>query len=133
VFPIMLKLNFVHFFNHLKLNIARKAFFFDVNINKDLLNLLNLLYKLNVIRRFTKLTMKTYRIFPSWRDTYSTSTSIKLHYRSLNPIKLNLNSLHLLKNQTFNSHLLLNTSKGILTHKEAITAQVGGTLICTIF
>ena len=37
----MLKLNFVHFFNHLKLNIARKAFFFDVNIN-NLLDIKNL-------------------------------------------------------------------------------------------
>ena len=129
----MLNLNFVHFFNHLKLNIARKSFFFDIHVNKNILNLIGLLYKLNVIRRFTKLNTKTYRIFPSWRDTYSTSTSIKVHYRSLNPIKLHLNSLHLLKIQTFNSHLLLNTPKGLLTHKEAILAKVGGTLICTIF
>jgi len=50
----------------------------------------------------------------------------------LNPIKLQLNSLKILKTQTFNSHLILNTSKGILTHKEAVTAKVGGTLICTI-
>jgi ribosomal protein S8 len=128
----MLNLNFVHFFNHLKLTVARKAFFFDIFVNKNLLNLLNLLYKLNVIRRFSKITPKKYRIFPMWRDTYSTSTSIKLHYRALNPIKLNLKALYLLKMSTFNSHILLNTPKGVLTHNEAILARVGGTLICTI-
>ena len=128
----MLTLNFVHFFNHLKLNIARKSFFFDICVNNSILTLLNILYKLNVIRRFTKLTLKTYRIFPTWRDTYSTSNSIKLHYRSLNPIKLSLKSLRLLKTHSFNSHILVNTSKGLLTHNEAIVAGVGGTLICTI-
>lgn len=128
----MLQLNFVYFFNHLKLNIAKKAFFFDIHVNTSLVKLIDILYKLNVIRRFTKLTSKTYRIFPSWRDTYSTSVSIKLHYKSLNPVKLNLSSLRILTTETFNSHLLLNTPKGILTHKDAISAKVGGTLICTI-
>jgi hypothetical protein len=61
----MINLNFVHFFNHLKLNIARKSFFFDIYINKPILTLIQILYKLNIIRRFTKLTLKTYRIFPT--------------------------------------------------------------------
>jgi len=111
---------------------SRKNFFFDVNVNNNLLNFISLLYKLNVIRRFIKITPKTYRIFTSWRDKHSTSIFIKLHNRGLNPIKLKLASLQILTTQTFNSHLILNTSKGVLTHKEAINAKVGGTLICTI-
>jgi ribosomal protein S8 len=112
---------------------ARKNFFFDILVNAKLLNFISLLYKLNVIRKFIKITPKQYRIFTCWRDKHTTSVSIKLHSRSLNPIKLKLNSLRILKHQTFNSNLILNTSKGLLTHQEAINAKVGGTLICTLF
>lgn len=128
----MLIINYNYFITHLKLNISRRSFFFDIYINNKLISFLKVLYELNVIRRFSKLTPKKYRIFLFWRNNSVNTTTIKLYNRSSNRIQLHLNALRVLTQQTYNTNLILSTSKGILTHQQAIKANVGGFLICSI-
>ena len=134
VFPILMtNLDYAYFINHLKLNIARKNYFFDVKVNRKVTRLIKILYKLNVIRRFVIITPYKYRIYTSWFDRNSNALKLKNYSRALNPIRLKLRSLNILKFNTYNSYLILSTSKGLLTHQEAIKEKVGGFLICTIF
>jgi len=128
-----MNVNIVYFINNLKFNLSRKNFYFDINVSIQLLKLLHLFQKLNVIRRFIQITPKRYRIFTSWSNQTSPSNLIKTHYRGLNPIVLKLSALKILKTQTFNSYLILNTSKGVMTHVDAVNARVGGTLLCTVY
>lgn len=128
----MLLINYNYVITHLKLNIARRSFFFDIYVNNRILSFLTILYKLNVIRRFSKLTPKKYRIFLFWRDNSINNTRIKVYNRGSNRIQLQLSALRILTQQTYNTNLILSTSKGILTHQQAIKANVGGFLICSI-
>lgn len=128
----MLLINYNYVITHLKLNIARRSFFFDIHVNNKILSFLTILYKLNVIRRFSKLTPKKYRIFLFWRDNSISNTRIKVYNRGSNRIQLQLSALRILTQQTYNTNLILSTSKGILTHQQAIKANVGGFLICSI-
>lgn len=128
----MLLINYNYVITHLKLNIARRSFFFDIYVNNRILSFLTILYKLNVIRRFSKLTPKKYRIFLFWRDNSINNTRIKIYNRGSNRIQLQLSALRILTQQTYNTNLILSTSKGILTHQQAIKANVGGFLICSI-
>ena len=41
----------------------KENFFFEVIVNEKILKFINLLYKLNVIRRFVRVTPKKYRIY----------------------------------------------------------------------
>ena len=130
---LMTQLNYTYFINHLKLNIARKNYFFDIKVNNKILKLIKVLYKLNIIRRFVLITPYKYRIYTSWFDKHSSLLNLKNYSRTSNPIRIRLQSLNILKTNTHNSYLILSTSKGLLTHQEAIQYKVGGFLICTIF
>jgi len=130
---LMTQLNYTYLINHLKLNIARKNYFFDIKVNNKILKLIKVFYKLNIIRRFVLLTPYKYRIYTTWFDRYSSILNLKNYSRTSNPIRIRLNSLNILKTNTYNSYLILSTPKGILTHQEAIHYKVGGFLICIIF
>lgn len=130
---LMTQLNYTYLINHLKLNIARKNYFFDIKVNNKILKLIKVFHKLNIIRRFVLVTPYKYRIYTAWFDRYSSVLNLKNYSRASNPIRIKLQSLNILKTNTYNSYLILSTSKGILTHHEAISNKVGGFLICTIF
>jgi ribosomal protein S8 len=55
-----------------------------------------------------------------------------VYTRGYNRIQLQLGALRILTQQTYNTNLILSTSKGILTHQQAIKANVGGFLILSI-
>jgi len=59
----MTLVNYTFFINHLKINIAKKRYFFDVLTNSKILNLITVLYRLNVVRRFVRLRGNKYRIY----------------------------------------------------------------------
>jgi ribosomal protein S8 len=127
-----MKLDYIYVINHLKLNIARKTYFFDIRVTRQILLFLKVLYNLNVIRRFVHTSNTTCRVYISWFGKTNNSLNLKLYSRSSSPIRIKLNSLKILRTNTYNSHLILNTSKGILTHQDAIKFGVGGLIICII-
>lgn len=128
----MTLVNYTFFINHLKINIAKKRYFFDVLTNAKILNLINVLYRINVVRRFVRLRGNKYRIYLTWFDKHSNPFTLKTVNRSHNFVRIKARSLKILANHTLTSHLILSTSKGLITHQEALKHKVGGFLICTI-
>lgn len=128
----MVQMNYTYFVNHLKLNIARHNFSFDVCVNTKVLRFVNILYKLRVIRRFMQITPKKYRIYTAWIGRHPNALTLKCYSRGLNPICIRYKSLLILQHNVFNSHIILDTSRGLMTHQEAIKAKVGGFLVCII-
>ena len=61
----MTRCDYNFFMPHLKLNSARKKYFFDLRINKGSLEFLFLLYKIGMVRRYTRIGPSYYRIFIS--------------------------------------------------------------------
>jgi ribosomal protein S8 len=126
------RFNYFHFINHLKLSIARKNFSFLVVVNIQTVKLMSLFQKLNIIRGFYKVSSNKYVVFNSWNTLTPNSIKIKSYSRSSSPIKFKLDTLKVLKKHTFRSFIVLNTTKGILTHQEALRHKVSGSLICII-
>ena len=133
MFPIlMFKLDHIHFINHLKINTARRNFFFETIVNKKVLEFIRLIYRLNIIRRYIRLTNKTYRIYPAWSGCAAHFKSIKCYRPNNNPIIVSYKALLILQNHTGVSDIILSTPRGILTQREAIKFRTGGILMCMI-
>lgn len=125
-------MDYTFFVSHLKIHIARKNFFFDVIVNEKVLKFIDLLYRLNHIRRYVRLTAKRYRIYTAWNGHISTLNSIRIYRRAANPVRISLRALMILTTHTYASHLVLNTPKGLMTHREAIRRRVGGILVAIV-
>ena len=95
--------------------------------------LLNLFYKLNLIRRFTFKSATLCYVFPTYNRLNKPIRYIKNYYRSVNPITLKKHSLLLMRRSLGAATVVLETSKGVLTHQEALSLGIGGTLLFIIF
>jgi len=132
MFPILWKIDHVFFINHLKMAIARKDLFYEVIVNEQTLELMHLLFRLNVIRRYIKLAPKRYKIYPSWTSHRQSYINLQCYSRGVNPITLSLTSLKVAQICHGSSDIILSTTKGIITHHEAIEAGLGGALMCVL-
>lgn len=117
--------------NQLKMGTAQKGCFFECAMNVRTLVFLKILYKLGFIRKYVRLTAKTYRIFPNWRNGRSTIKHIRF-FQVKTPLKLTVKALSILRHVTFNSFLILETDRGLMTHRDAIDYKLGGHLICSL-
>jgi ribosomal protein S8 len=125
------KRDYGFFTNQLKINISNKNYYFDTYVNTDIKKILEIYYKLGVVRRFSKISTKKYRIYINWVGEHSTIKSIKF-FQKTNPIRLTYKSLLLINLYTFNSNFLLETNKGLITHNEALRFKIGGNLVCLV-
>ena len=123
---------YLYLLNHLKFSLAKKLFFFNLPLLPQSLELLRLLLNLKVIRRFSRLRGTTYSIFPSYSKYGQPIKYLKAYYRLRNPILVKFKALTLLNKSLGASSILIETSSGIMTHKEALKQKVGGILVCTI-
>lgn len=60
------------------------------------------------------------------------TSNLSLHFRKAHPIAIKLQALKLLNKTIGGSSLILNTSNGLLTHRDALEQGVGGVLIYTV-
>ena len=132
MFPNMLMMNYVYFANHLKMAIARRNFVFSIAINEKVLRLMRMFLKINIIRRIEKLTPKTYRIYISWYNNHTRLKSLVFYSLGAHPLRLSHAALLLLNTHTHNSHVILSTSRGLLTHREALKYRLGGIIVCIV-
>lgn len=134
MFPsLMLRLDHIHFINHLKINVARRTFVFKTIINRKVLEFIKLLYSLKIIRKYYKITSKVYRIYPNWVHYSPVVKNIKCYRPNNNPIRISYKALLVLQMNSGASHIILHTPRGLLTHQEAIKNRVGGILVCTLY
>lgn len=126
-------LPYVYLLNHLKFAVAKKNYFFIVRSSNKIKPLLQLFHRLNIIRRFTFTSSKTCYIFPNYSRTNKPIRYIKNYNRAFNPISLKKHSLLLMRRSIGAATMVLETSKGLITHRDALSAGIGGTLIFIIY
>lgn len=124
---------YVYLLNQLKFAAAKKNYFFTIRASNKLIPLLTLLRKLNLIRRFTIKTSKTWYVFPTYNRTSKPIRLIKNYTRAVNPISLKKHSLLLMRRSLGATTLILETNRGLVTHNEAIEWGLSGTLLFIIY
>lgn len=121
-----------YFLNQLLINSSQRKLFFDVRITSKTKSLANLLIQLNVIRRFYKKNETSYRVFPTYTRYRRHTRSIKTYTRVNGRIRFKLRTLQIIGVSTPHSHYVLETSKGLMTNKEALRHNVGGLLLLIV-
>jgi len=127
----------IKFLSQLRINVAKKNLFFKIAINKRELQLLSLLTRRGIVRRYFRLNHTTggrelYMIYPNHTITRSTNLGVVLFNRKADHIVIPLSSLKLLSLSSGASSFILKTDRGLLTHQDAIKYKVGGVLFCLI-
>jgi ribosomal protein S8 len=135
MFPIMIinQNSLSYFINNFRIATAKKKLYFDVQLTSRSLSLCQIFYNLNLIRRFTRLNSTTYRLYPSYSISRNSTRKIKTYLKSSHYLTLSVQVLKLLNLNLPTSYIILETSKGIITHKEALKYKVGGRLLICIF
>ena len=131
--PIYLVNPYAYTISHLKIAISRKTFFFTLHLTKATYNLLLIYKKLNIIRRIIIINKVLCKVYPTYSKNLLPIINFKNYYRLSNPIYINLKALKLINLTTYKSLLILDTSFGIITHKEALSYKTGGTLITILY
>lgn len=121
-----------HFLNQLKLGSSKKSMYFDTRITAKTKPIALLLQKLNILRRFCKLKGGLYRVFPAYSRYRRLARTITFYTKSSGRIVLTYKSLRILNINSPHSYYVLETSKGLMTHKEALRLKLGGLLLLVI-
>lgn len=118
--------------NHIKLNSARKNLKFILPYTKKSFLFLNFLKHINYIYKF-KIFLKdnklNFLIFLYYFNQLSLVKNFKILSKPSKSYFVTLKSLILLSKRTHSSIFILSTSKGFLTHKEAIKKKIGGIML----
>lgn len=96
---------------------------------KKILPILNLLVKLNYINNYKILNDNTMIIYLNFKNNRIKWNIIKNYYKTSQHYYLNVYFLKKFHINDFNKILILETSKGIITHHQAIKFNIGGILI----
>ena len=121
-----------HFLNQLKLGSSGRRLYFDVQIPTAVKPLVLLLQELNLVRRFHRLNQNMYRVFPTYSRYRKSSRQVTFYTKISGRIRLSLKSLRILNINSPHSYYILETSRGLMTHKEALKLGQGGLLLLII-
>jgi ribosomal protein S8 len=129
---------YVYLLSQLRINTAKHNFFFKVSIGVRDVEMLNLLVSRGIVRRFYKLhATKTnkflYLIYPNYTKLNNTNLKLTPLARNKGHISMTLNALKIINIASGGSSFILKTTKGLLTHQEAIRAGLGGVVVCFIY
>ena len=126
--------------NHINIAISRKLLRTTVKSSKSLLRLVKVLFEIGCIHHyvifnkyFNKNNFNTFVkftvLFYKGKSFYK---SIKLVTTTARKYTISLKALQILNSTLKASIFILSTSKGIITHKEAIKLNIGGILLCVL-
>jgi ribosomal protein S8 len=126
--------------NNINLSLSKKMLINTIILNKKTLPLVKMLHQLgcvhqyNIIQKFDKYGKKLFFIKFSAFFYKNTSFFKGLRLVSTGSKKFNvtLKALHILNKLLKSSTLILSTSKGLMTHKEALKYKIGGLIICSL-
>lgn len=130
---VYFKNTYILLLNRLKLAFIKNNFFFTTKPSKFLFNFLQILYRLKIVHRFYLIKKGHYKVFPNYNKHGYFSKNIKNYYRLKNPVILKKKTLSFLSQISGNTHFILETSKGLVTHQEALSLDIGGILVCIIY
>ena len=133
VFPTLASINpHSQFLNQLQISSSGHKLYFDTPLTSKTLNLALILKSLNVLRRFHRLEGSCYRVFPTYTRYRRHARPMKTYARVNGRIRLTLNSIRLLNINSPHTYYILETSKGLMTHKDALRYKLGGLLLLIV-
>jgi len=107
--------------------------YFDAKVTSKTKELLNLLISLNLVRRFYRTSLTSYRIFPSYNRHRKNCRSTKTYTKVRGRIRLSLRTLRIISINTPSTYYVLETSAGLMTHDTAISLGIGGLLLMIVY
>lgn len=136
VFPIIItNESNSYLISHINLALSKKLSNNTILFSKKLLSVVRILYKIGCIykfniflknkKKFIRFTCFFYKNKPFFKGVRLISTSSRKYTISLHALMILTKSLN-------SSILILSTSKGILTHYEAIKLRIGGLIMFVI-
>jgi len=123
---------YAHTISHIKLGLARKAFFCNIICTMQSLKVLHLFKYLRIVRRFVHHEHNCFRVYLTYNKFFQPLRTIKIYYKLKQQISISLKSLQWSARSIKNSLLILDTPYGLLTHKHALKLKIGGVLVCTL-
>jgi len=129
---------YVYLLSQLRINTAKHNFFFKVSIGVRDVEMLNLLVSRGIVRRFYKLHLAkankySYLIYPNYTRLNNTNLRLTPLTRNKGHTSMTLNALKIINIASGGSSFILKTTKGLLTHQEAIKHSLGGVVVCFIY
>ena len=119
--------------NHINIAIARKKLKIKFKHTKKALEITHLLYQIGYVSHYQLIhehkqtwiyiSITYYKNTPFYKSLRLVSTPSRRHFISLKALRTVQNSIK-------SSIVLLSTSKGLLTHTEAIKLNTGGLILC---
>lgn len=130
----MIENQYAYIFNQLQMSAKGRRYSFNVRLTKAIKPVLRLLQTLNVVRRFHRFGIGSniYRVFPTYSRFRKSGRTLKTYTSKRGRINLSYNSLRLLNFNCPNSYYVLETTKGVITHKDAIRNRQGGLLLAIL-
>jgi ribosomal protein S8 len=121
---------YCNFLNLLKLSIFFKLDYIIINYSKKLIPIINILLKINYLNNYKIIDEKTLIIYfyknQKWKN-------LKIMYKSSNYFFIDIYNLKRYYLNDFKKILIISTSKGIITHHDAIKFNLGGKIIFYIY
>lgn len=138
VFPSIESGLYIHLLAQLRINTAKRNFFFKISIGSKELDMLELLTQKGIIRRFYKLhkavgDRNSYLVYPNYTRLANSNLRLVLFSRNADHIRITLSAIKMLNKASGASSFILKTDRGLLTHQEALKRKVGGVLVCLIY
>jgi ribosomal protein S8 len=121
--------------NHFQINSSKKSLYFQILYTKKVFNLVRVFKKLGLIRSFFIIKNKNFyyiKIFNCFYKKFPVCSYWKILSTPSKSFHISLKALRLLHNRTQNSVYLLSTTRGVITHLDALKFQIGGQLVLFI-
>ena len=126
--------------NHINIAISRKLLRTTIKSSKRLLSLLKVLFEIGCVHHYIIFkryyNQKNFNTFVKFTVLFynnkSFFKSVRLVTTASRKYAISLRALRILNSTLKSSILILSTSKGIVTHKEAIKFKVSGLLLCIL-
>lgn len=129
---------YVYLLSQLRINTAKHNFFFKVSIGVRDVEMLQLLTNRGIVRRFyklhvTKTNKHLYLVYPNYTRLNNTNLRLTPLTRNRGHTSITLNALKIIDIASGGSSFILKTTKGLLSHQEAISKGLGGVVVCFIY
>ena len=128
----------IKFVSQLKINTAKKVVSFETFLTEQSFKLAKILKSRNIIQSIELLKPDQgkgafCRVYPNHSLLINTNNRLKLYSRNTPHLTLSFHGLKLLSYGCGDSTIVLETTRGLITHQEALTYKIGGELFAFIY
>lgn len=119
--------------NLIKLAYCMRQDYIYIKFVKKLIPLLDLLIKVNYINNYQILTEDTLIIYLGYKNKKPIWNNLKSYYRQSRYTYINIHRLKKFYYNEFNKLIIITSSKGLITHEEAIKYNTGGKILFVLY